>query len=126
MEKKAILKTVKPLTNPKTNPGQAVDAIQRCRAVLSIWTERRKPVQVCRELAIQMAMLNHWQKRALEGMLQALEPRTKLSAGAALSPRLQALLERKQQNLADRQLRTLKLENRLTGIQSGKDADPKK
>ena len=126
MEKKATKKTVKPVPKPKTHPGQALDAIQRCRAVLSIWTERRKPAQVCRELAIQMAMLNHWQKRALEGMLQALEPRTKLAAGAALSPRLQAMLERKQQNLADRQLRTLKLENRLTSIQGSKDTGPKK
>ena len=32
---------------------------------------------------------------AMEGMLQALEPRVSLDKGAALSPRLQAMLEKK-------------------------------
>jgi len=32
----------------------------------------------------------------MEGMLQALEPRTNLADGAALSPRLRALLKRQQ------------------------------
>lgn len=70
-------------------------AMEKCRAVLSVWTERRKPGQVCRELQIPWMVLSQWQKRAMEGMLQALEPRVSLSEGAALSPRLLAMLEKK-------------------------------
>jgi hypothetical protein len=44
-------------------------------------------------------MLSHWQKRAMEGMLQALEPRVNLDKGPALSPRLQAMLEKKRLTL---------------------------
>jgi hypothetical protein len=44
-------------------------------------------------------MLSHWQQRAMEGMLQALEPRVNLEKGPALSPRLQTLLEKRRMNL---------------------------
>jgi hypothetical protein len=70
-------------------------AMEKCRAVLSLWTERRKPAEVCRELQIPWMVLAQWQKRAMEGMLQALEPRVRLDKGPALSPRLQALLDKK-------------------------------
>jgi len=70
-------------------------AMEKCRAVLSIWTERRKPGTICRELSIPWMVLSQWQKRAMEGMLQALEPRVSLDKGAALSPRLQAMLEKR-------------------------------
>src|SRR3970282_2088702 len=69
--------------------------MEKCRAVLSIWTERRKPGTICRELSIPWMVLSQWQKRAMEGMLQALEPRVSLEKGAALSPRLQAMLEKR-------------------------------
>ena len=74
-------------------------AMEKCQAVLSVWTERRKPVEVCRELSIPWMMLSHWQQRAMEGMLQALEPRVNLEKGPALSPRLQTLLEKRRMNL---------------------------
>lgn len=74
-------------------------AMEKCRAVLSIWTERRRPAEVCRELQIPWMVLAEWQKRAMEGMLQALEPRVSLDKGPALSPRLQALLEKKRLTL---------------------------
>jgi transposase-like protein len=70
-------------------------AQEKCQAVLSIWTERRKPVEVCRELTIPWALLSHWQTRAMEGMLQALQPRIKLDQGPALSPRLQTMLAKR-------------------------------
>jgi hypothetical protein len=44
-------------------------------------------------------VLSEWQKRAMEGMLQALEPRVSLEKGPALSPRLQAMLEKKRLTL---------------------------
>lgn len=105
-------------------------AHEKVKAVLSIWTERRKPAEVCRELDIQWALLSHWQDRALEGMMQALQPRVNLERGAALSPRLQAMLEKKQKRMEQAGLKTLKLENRLSKIQettpTGKEPSKKK
>jgi len=60
-----------------------------------------------------------WQRRAMEGMLQALEPRVNLARGAALSPRLQALLLKQQ-----RTLNTGKIVNRLQQIQLAKTPEP--
>jgi transposase-like protein len=70
-------------------------AEERCRAVLSIWTERRKPGEVCRELGVTWNLLNQWQDQAMEGMLLALQPRVSVDKGVALNPRLAVLLERK-------------------------------
>ena len=70
-------------------------AMEKCRAVLAVWTERRKPAEICREMQIPWMVLEQWQKRAMEGMLQALEPRVRLDKGPALSPRLQTLLDKK-------------------------------
>ncbi|MFI5324307.1 MAG: hypothetical protein ACHQ6U_12450 [Thermodesulfobacteriota bacterium] len=74
-------------------------AMEKCQAVLSIWTERRRPAEICRELSIPWMVLAQWQRRAMEGMLQALEPRVSLDKGPALSPRLQAMLEKKRLTL---------------------------
>ena len=57
-----------------------------------MWTERCKPADVCRQLGINWVTFHQWQHRAMEGMLQALESRVNLKEGAALSPKLQALL----------------------------------
>jgi len=70
-------------------------AEEMCRAVLSVWTERRKPGEVCRELGVTWNALSQWQKRAMEGMLLALQPRVAVEKGVALNPRLAVLLERK-------------------------------
>jgi len=40
-------------------------------------------------------MLNQWQERAMEGMIQGLQPRVPAEKGVALNPRLALLLERK-------------------------------
>jgi transposase-like protein len=70
---------------------------EKCQAVLSIWTERRKPGEVCREMGVTWGILKQWQDRAMEGVLQALEPRVKREREVALSPRLAVLLEKKSQ-----------------------------
>ena len=75
--------------------GLGHTAEQKCRAVLSVWTEKRKPGEVCRELGVAWSLLNQWQERAMEGMLMALQPRVPVEKGVALSPRLAVLLERK-------------------------------
>jgi hypothetical protein len=74
-------------------------AQDKAQAVLAVWTERCKPAEVCRQLNISWIAFNHWQQRAMEGMLQALENRVNLSKGEALSPRLQALLLNRQRSV---------------------------
>jgi len=68
-------------------------AEEKCRAVLSVWTERCKPGDVCRELGVTWTLLSQWQSRAMEGMLLALQPRAHVEKAVALSPRLAVLLE---------------------------------
>ena len=60
----------------------------------------------------------HWQRRAMEGMLQALESRVNLGKGQVLSPRLQALLASRQ-----RQISTAKIASRLEQIQLASKED---
>ena len=80
----------------KGRKGWGHTAEEKCRAVLSVWTERRKPGEVCRELGVAWALLNHWQERAMEGMLSALQPRIPVTEKTvALNSRLAVLLERK-------------------------------
>ena len=70
-------------------------AQQKAQAVLEVWTERKKPAEICRALGIRWTILDQWQKRAMEGMLQALEPYAELENACGLSPRLLALLSQK-------------------------------
>lgn len=84
-----------------------------------MWTERCKPAEVCREMNVNWMTFNHWQQRAMEGMLQALESRVNLARGEVLSPRLQALLLNRQQAF-----RTRKLVQRLQQIQLAKPPEP--
>ena len=70
-------------------------AAEKCHAVLSVWTEKRRLGEVCRELGVAWSSLNQWQDRAMEGMLMALQPRVVVDKDVALNPRLVALLERK-------------------------------
>jgi len=94
-------------------------AEQKCRAVLSVWTERRKIGEVCRELGIPWSLLNQWQDRAMEGMLLALQPRVPVEKGVALNPRLAVLLERKSKGGAIKGL-----ERRLAKLQGSPVAKP--
>jgi hypothetical protein len=95
-------------------------AEEKARAVLSLWAGRRRPGELCREYAIPYTLLSHWEKRALEGMLQALEPRVRMDQGPALSPRLQALLEGKSLNLRLGRV-SGRLEDRLSRLQEKKE-----
>lgn len=83
---------------------------------MSVWTERRRPSEICRELGIDAARLLHWQNRAMEGMLKALEPRERAEQdrGPALGLRVQLLLQRKT-GLPDRKIS--KLAERLEKLQ---------
>lgn len=87
------------------SPSKEFCAAQRAEAVLKIWAERQTPAQICREMSITWTILNQWEKRAMEGMLQALEPRVRLDKGPALSPRLQSLLAKRQPSFPAERLR---------------------
>lgn len=91
-------------------PHSAQDKVQ---AVLAVWTERCKPVDVCRQLNVNWITFQQWQQRAMEGMLQALENRVNLARGDALSPRLQLLLQQRQRTIS-----ASKLTQRLEQIKS--------
>jgi len=82
--------------NKRKQKGLGHTAEEKCRAVLSVWTERRKPGEICRELGVAWSLLNQWQERAMEGMLSALQPRVPvMEKTVALNSRLAVLLERK-------------------------------
>jgi len=102
-------------------------AEEKCRAVLSVWTERRKPGEVCRELGVAWALLSQWQARAMEGMLLALQPRVPVEKGVALNPRLAVLLERKSKGEAmkglERRLARLQSKTRLNERSPGKPGE---
>lgn len=71
-------------------------AAEKCRAVLALWTERSSGTELCQELGTTWNMLTLWQEQAMEGMVQALEPKRSAPCGnTPLNPRLQGLLDRK-------------------------------
>lgn len=118
------VKTEEKKQKVKTLALPAIGSMERCQAVLSVWTERRRPAEVCRELKVAGAVLSQWQKRALEGMLQALEPRMNLERGAALSPRLQSFLEKQKARLLQPRSMKGRLEKRLAGLSAESSQTP--
>ena len=105
--------------NPTESKGKRpqvhYSAEEKCQAVLSVWSERRKASRVCKELGIQGTLLTHWQERAMEAMLRALEPKTNTGQQLpALGPRLQKLLLKR---VLKREGKIAKLGQRLEKIQ---------
>jgi len=72
-------------------------AQEKCRAVLTVWLERKTAATLCREQGVASSLFSQWQDRALSGMLQALEPQRmrETSEGPALPETLRRLLDRK-------------------------------
>jgi transposase-like protein len=104
-----------PLSKPprrKRQPSPQYSAQDKAQAILAVWTDRIKPIEVCRQMQINWVTFQQWQSRAMEGMLQALESRVNLAQGQVLSPRLQQLLNRRQTNAP------AKLPSRLEQIQN--------
>ncbi len=105
--------------NKKKRKGSDHTAEEKCRAVLSVWTERRKSGEICRELGVAWGVLNQWQERAMEGILMALQPRIPVTEKTvALNSRLLVLLERKSKRGGmkglDRRLARLQSKTRLS------------
>jgi hypothetical protein len=88
--------------------------------VLAVWTEKCRPAEVCRQLGINWITFHQWQHRAMEGLLQALEIRVNLKEGAALSPKLQALLARQARVELSSKLQA-KLQQAQSKLASGPD-----
>jgi len=90
----------------KTAEQDRYGAVEKCRAVLAVWTERKQASVLCREMGMSASLFSQWQDRALSGMLEALEPRgtRAVSEGPALSELVKRLLERK---VRARELETL-------------------
>ncbi len=88
-------------------------AQEKSRAVLCLWTEKRKPSDLCRDLGVSWTQLNNWQERAMEGILLALQPRAdSVEKTMVLNHRLAVLLERKSKGMAMKGL-----EQRLARLQ---------
>lgn len=72
---------------------RAHPAREKCLAVLSVWAQKRRASALCRELGISWGILNQWEKRALQGMLEGLGQ--KVESGdqpVSLGRRLERLL----------------------------------
>ena len=106
-------------TKPLRTPSPAFSARDKAQAVLAVWTDRCKASEVCRQLHIPFMTLAQWQRRAMEGMLQALESRVNLAKGEALSPRLQALINSQQSRVSSK-----KIAARLEQIQLASTQNP--
>jgi len=49
-------------------------AKEKSQAVLSLWSGRRSASSLMKELGVAWGVINSWEKRALSGMLTALDP----------------------------------------------------
>jgi transposase-like protein len=85
-------------SKPKVSraPNRPHSSREKAEAVLAIWTEKRRPAAVARELGVNWQVLQTWQSRALMGMLEALESRVSATTEKppTLSRRLRQLLDR--------------------------------
>jgi transposase-like protein len=88
----------------KTAEQDRYGAVEKCRAVLAVWTERKQASGLCRELGVSASLFSQWQDRALAGILEALEPRG--TRAGAEGPALPVLVRR----LLDRKVRARELE----------------
>ena len=95
-------------------------AREKAQAVLAWWTERRRPSEICRELKITSTLLGQWQERAMEGMLAALEPRTRSAQEQkpALPAKVERLLVRKTSSEAP-----TRLSKRLAALVQAKETE---
>ena len=99
-------------------------AKEKCEAVLSVWSERRKPSEVCRDLEVTWPQLENWQKAGLRGMLRALEPRWRPEKDrpAPLGPRVEKLLSATEMQVR----RQSRLDARLKALEESKKPASKK
>jgi len=76
--------------------NRAHSAKEKAQAVLSVWSARRSPSALTKELGVPWSAINQWEKRALSGMLTALDPTWKLGVEdqPILPRRVEKLIEK--------------------------------
>jgi transposase-like protein len=82
-------------TESKRRRTRVYSAKEKAEALLALWSGRRSISALMKELEAPWAILNGWEKRALTGMLSALDPTWKKSAEGqpTLPARLEKLIE---------------------------------
>ena len=86
--------------------------------MLAAWTEKVSQTEICRQMQINYVTFQHWQERAMDGMLRALENQMRLEDTSVLSPRLRKIMER------GRSVPEERLGRRLIQIQQERDNNP--
>ena len=76
---------------------RSYSAKEKGSALLAVWSGRRRPARVCREMGINWGVFNSWEKRAIRGMREALgetpgKPETQVPGVVRLGKRLETLL----------------------------------
>ena len=89
----------------------------KVQAVLALWSGRRRPAELSRELGVKWMVLRQWQERAVASMLATFEGPGPKAPEAPLSPGLSQLLARQ---VARRQGAVEKLGERLAKLQTAK------
>jgi len=103
------------VAKPLCRAGRKYNALEQCRAVLLVWSERRGVKDVCREMKISGSLLAYWQDKAMAGLIAALTPREGREVaenGPALSVGVKRLLEKQAVAQEGRQ----RAQTRLAGI----------
>lgn len=79
----------------KKRPNRVFSAKEKAQAVLALWSGRRNPAALMKELELPWGIINTWERRALSGMLTALDPTWKQAEEAqpSLPSRLEKLIE---------------------------------
>ena len=81
------------LEGKKRKARRMHSARDKVAAVLAVWSGRRNPSRVCRDLGVNWGIVNSWEKKALAGMLKALGGETPPeSSQGELGNRLEGLL----------------------------------
>ena len=79
----------------KRRQQRMYSAKEKSQAVLALWSGRRSASAVMKEMGVPWGMLNGWEKRAINGMLTALDPTWKQPEEGQLKlpGRLERLME---------------------------------
>ena len=78
---------------PRRRRMRTCSAKEKSQAVLSLWSGRRNAASLMKTMDVSWAVLNSWEKRALAGMLNALDPTwQKTTEESTLPPRVERLM----------------------------------
>lgn len=111
-----IMKTMKSVKteNNRRRKRRVFGAVEKSRAVLSLWSERRTASELSEELSVSYTQLSQWQNLAMRGVLSALESKRDQEKPPLLSRRVETLLEKKLTGRNGSDRLTERLENART------------